>query len=98
MAARIPWQKIKELVLTQIGQVWDDEEKEMRRIIDAAKGEDKALGISFAVTVDCTGEPITAETKISFSEKFSTKVTGSIDDPDQMTLGEKPDKKSDGDK
>jgi hypothetical protein len=88
---KIPWQKIKELVLAQAGQVWDDEEKEMRRIVDAAKEEDKILGVSFAVTIDCSTDPITAETKISFSEKFSTKVSGSIDEA-QMNLGEQPEK------
>src|SRR5437762_7745618 len=86
--AKIPWQKIKELVLAQAGQVWDDEEKEIRRIIDAAKEEDKILGVSFAVTLDCSNDPITSETKISFSEKFSTKISGSIDDAAQMILVE----------
>ena len=47
--AKIPWQKIKELVLAQAGQVWDDEEKEMRRIIDAAKEEDNARFVRFPV-------------------------------------------------
>lgn len=97
--AKVPWQKIKELVLAQVGQVWDDEEKEMRRIIDDAAEEDKILGVSLAVTLDCSNDPITAETKISFSEKFSTKISGSIDDEAQMNLGEKADeKKTDQDK
>lgn len=90
MAQKIPWQKIKELALQQVGQLWDDEEKEMRRIVDAATDDEKVLAVSFSLAIDCTTDPITAETKISFSQKFSSKVSGSIDDPAQMSLREKP--------
>jgi len=88
---KIPWQKIKELILQLSGQVWDDEEKQMRRIIDETKdAADKVIAVSFAHTIDCSGDVPTVKTKISFSQKFSAEASGSVDDPAQMVLGEKP--------
>ena len=88
---KIPWQKIKELILQLSGQVWDDEEKEMRRIIDGIKDTaDKVITVSFSHTIDCSQDAPTVKTKISFSEKFQAEASGSVDDPAQMVLGEKP--------
>lgn len=90
---KIPWNKIKELAIQLSGQTWDDEEKELRRIIDEAKqAEDKIISVSFAHTIDCSGDFPTVKTKISFSQKFSAEASGSVDDPAQLTLGEKPER------
>lgn len=92
-APKVPWQKIKELTIQLAGQVWDDEEKEMRRIIDDTKDSaDKTLAVTFNCTVDCSQDIPTAKVKIGFSQKFSAEASGSVDDPAQMNLGEKADK------
>ena len=89
--ARVPWGKVKELAMNLAGQLWDEEEKEMRRIIEQAKSdEDKQIVVSYAVTIDCSLKTPTIKAKISFSEKFSETASGSVDDPDQLILGEKP--------
>lgn len=88
--AHIPWQKIKELALSLSGQLWNSEEKEIRRIVEALPEEERVIAVSFNHTIDCSGDTPTVKTKISFSEKFSDTATGSVDDPAQMTLGEKP--------
>jgi len=86
--AKIPWNKVKELALELSGNLWDDQEKEIRRIVEAAPADEKQIVVSFAHTIDCNGDSPTIKTKVSFSEKFSETATGSVDDPAQMTLEE----------
>ena len=80
------WNKIKELALELSGVLWDSEEKEIRRIIDAAPVEEKQIVVSFAHTIDCDGLMPTIKCKISFSEKFSATETASVEDPAQLPL------------
>lgn len=89
---RIPWQKVKELALSLSGQLWNSEEKEIRRIVEALPEEERVIAVSFNHTIDCSGDTPTVKTKISFSERFTDTASGSVDDPAQMTLGEKPEK------
>lgn len=86
---KIPWQKVKELAIDLTGQLWNEEEKEIRRIIDAAPADEKVITVSFSHVIDCNGETPSIKTKIGFSEKFSATKTASVDDPAQMKLGEK---------
>lgn len=92
MATKIPWNKIKELAINLSGQLWDSEEKEVRRIVEALPTEERVIAISFNHTIDCSGDTPTVKTKISFSERFTGTASGSVDDPAQMTLGEVPEK------
>ncbi len=86
--APIPWIKIKELAIELSGNLCD-EEKEIRRIIDAAPANEKQITVTFQHTIDCDGDLPTIKAKISFSEKFSATETASVEDPAQLTLGEK---------
>lgn len=88
MAKKVPWRKIKELAFDLSGQLWNEDEKDIRRIVDTAPEGEEIITVSFSHVIDCTGDTPTIKTKISFSEKFSGTKTGSVDDPAQMTLGE----------
>ncbi len=90
---KIPWNKVREKVAELSESLWLDEEDEIRRIVDTAPKEEKIISVAFTHTVDCSGDMPTIKSKISFSEKFSLTVTGSVDDPAQMTLGEANGKK-----
>lgn len=85
----IPWQKIKEIAAELSDDLWKSEEKEMRRIIEAAPAEEKQINVSFSHTIDCNGDLPTIKTKISFSERFTKSKSEQVEDPAQLTLGEK---------
>lgn len=86
MSKQIPYQQIKDLIIDLTGDLWDMEEKEIKRIVDAAPLEERQIVVAFQSTVDCSGKTPTVKTKISFSEKFTAAASGSVDDPDQEKL------------
>lgn len=96
MPNKIPWNKVKALMLDLSGQLWNEEEKKMREIIDELEkeeSEDRVLSVSFSHTIDFAPDLPSIKTKISFSKKFRATKTGSVDDPDQMELGDQAETK-----
>ena len=89
MAKTIPWLKVKELAAELSSALWVSEEKEMRRIIEAAPKEEKEIVVTFSHTIDCNTDLPTVKSKIAFSERFTATGSGSVEDPAQLTLGEK---------
>jgi hypothetical protein len=90
MANKVPWQKIKELAAQLAEDLWKSEESKMRRIIESAAAGEKEINVSFTHTIGCNEDLPTIRTKIAFSERFSATSSAQVEDPAQLTLGEKP--------
>lgn len=68
---------VKETMLGQIAELFDDYEPDMVSILDRAKKE--KIGVGFHLTIDDSKSEVIVETSIAFGEKYGNKKVAQLD-------------------
>lgn len=91
MAKTIPYKKLQEKSLELAAELFTGELPEIKRIVEKMKPKEREIVVAFNFSIDC--DALAVKAKISFAEKFSATLSGSVEDPDQLTLDEQKEKK-----